>query len=95
MSEYLNIQKVLKETEELLQNIESELIFRLPDSKKLADIRNMVIWLKGGEPIPAYNWSTQVIEATVEDDNIDPFGCIDPFYEPFGFLDKIDDDGKT
>ena len=108
MSEGLNIQKVLKETQQLLQDIEGELHFRLPDSKKLADIRNMVIWLKGGEAIPAYKCSIQTLkwpQGIAEDDNIDPFGGIDPFAEidsldtafddPFVCLEKRDDDEKA
>jgi hypothetical protein len=99
MSKGLNIQKVLKETELLLQDIEGELHFRLPDSKKIADIHNMVLWLKGGEAIPAYQCSTETCpQASAEDDSIDPFADIDsldtPFDDTFGCLEKRDDDEK-
>ena len=59
MSINLKTQKLLKETEDLIQDIECELHFRLPHSKKLADIRNMVLWLKGGDPITTYDFSLQ------------------------------------
>ncbi len=59
MSVNLKIQKVLKETEVLLQDIECELHFRLPHSKKSADIRNMVLWLKGVDPIATFDFSFQ------------------------------------
>ncbi len=86
MSINLKIQKVLKETEELLQDIECELHFRLPHSKKLADIRNMVLWLKGGDPIAAYDFSHQ------EQDLEWPEALSDPFAEPFEPLENTDED---
>ncbi len=88
MSINLKIQKLLKETENLLQDIECELHFRLPHSKKLADIRNMVLWLKGGDPIAAYDFSLQEQELEW------PEAVSDPFAEPFESLENMDEDKK-
>lgn len=50
----IQITQALQEAQMLLQDIESELHFLQPHFNKNEDIRNMVLWLKGGEPIAKY-----------------------------------------
>lgn len=89
MSNNLNIQKVLKDTEALLQDIEGELHFSFPHSKKLDEIRNTVLWLKGGEPKAFYRRANQTLEwpesSSLDKANLDPFG--NSFDDPFSELD--------
>lgn len=75
MSSEINTQKTFKATQELLQDIESELHFLSPHSAKIVEIRNMIHCLKSGNAIEhpqcsektqEMNWPNDIDEACNE-----------------------------
>lgn len=91
----INTQQVLKATTELLQDIEGELYFRTPHSAKLAEIRHMILWLQGGEPIASYTSTTkaQEVEWPSEVDGLWDKSTTSPFDE-VQFKDDLFKDNK-